>query len=259
MRITVTRFSWRANCPRASTKVTEPEPALWQAPDVISLHSPATNQKKMLKSWEAAGDYADAIACLDDMTTIHTDHNLTRVRARLMRDTSHRAMSDDVLRALEHATPLPGDRSRLLRMVWGAAANWPVHGGEDSFRAFLLERLDWVHPCGGVRESASADTPICLCPLTAYLQVILRQTPMEDWAAALADPDPDASPLSLAWAWARRSPWIGARTAGVAVLVTMGRHVHRLMADAPVRAERERLAAENQFTTKGTRAARRSK
>ncbi|KAJ7191649.1 hypothetical protein GGX14DRAFT_380958, partial [Mycena pura] len=135
-------------------------------------------------------------------------------------------------------------------MLWPSADRTQrAHGGEDSdsYRACLLKHLDWVHSCGAVRDRASADTRTCLCPVTAYLQVILCHTPMEDWAAALTDPDPDASPLGFAWALARRSPWIGARTAGVAVLVTMGRHVHRLTADAPRRAEEKRLAAEYHF------------
>ncbi|KAJ7191646.1 hypothetical protein GGX14DRAFT_407026 [Mycena pura] len=49
-----------------------------------------------------ANDYADAIACLDDITTIYTDPNLTRIRSKLMRDDdSGGAFSDDIIRALE--------------------------------------------------------------------------------------------------------------------------------------------------------------
>jgi hypothetical protein len=102
----------------------------------------------------------------------------------------------------------------------------------DGYRTFLLKKLDWVH------KDASADASTCLCPVTAYLQLILRHTPIEDWAVAATDPD--ASPLAFAWAWARKSPGIGRQTADVAVLVTMGRHVDRLMAE---RAEQRKSAA----------------
>ncbi|KAJ7191862.1 hypothetical protein GGX14DRAFT_596800 [Mycena pura] len=193
-------------------------------------------------------DFVAAIACLDDMTTIHTDLNLTRIRAKLLRDG---AISDDEVWALElygianavvkrfPSTPHHShayDAAFDAAMLWTSAADgtWPDHSDEDYW-------LDWVP----VRDRASADTHAYLWPVTAYLQVILCNTPMEDWAAALANPDPDASPLGFAWAWACRSPWIGARTAGIAVLVAMGCHVHRVMVDAPVRAEEKRLAAEN--------------
>ncbi|KAJ7191857.1 hypothetical protein GGX14DRAFT_596786 [Mycena pura] len=171
------------------------------------------------------------------MTTIHTD--------KLMRDDdSDGAFSDD------RSAALPARSSKLPKPHHShasKAAVYHVHGGEDSYRACLLKYLDWIHSCGAVRDRASADsdTRTRLCPVTAYLQVILCHTPMEDWAAALTDPDPDASPLGFTWAWACRSPWIGARTAGIAVLVAMGCHVHRVMVDAPVRAEQKRLAAEN--------------
>jgi hypothetical protein len=66
---------------------------------------------------------------------------------------------------------------------------------------------------------------------------------MDDWAAAAAATDPDASPLAFTWALARKSPGIGRLTANVAVLVTMGCHVDRLMAYEPVRAEKRWKAA----------------
>jgi hypothetical protein len=71
---------------------------------------------------------------------------------------------------------------------------------------------------------------------------------MKDWAAAVAEPD--SSPLAFAWEWARTSPGIGRQTADVAVLVTMGRHVHQLMAYEPVRAEEMRRSAATKNRTK---------
>ncbi|KAJ7191644.1 hypothetical protein GGX14DRAFT_600114 [Mycena pura] len=207
-------------------------------------------------SWDfTANDFVGAIACLDDITTIHTDNNLAHIRAKLMT-----SRSDDEVWVLEvhgiaqrvvkrfrsgtphhsHATEAASDAAMLCAA--DLTSRWTVRG-EDEDEDEDSYWLDWVP----VRDRASADTHTCLCPVTVYLQMILCHTPMEDWAAALTDPDPDASPLGFAWALACRSPCIGARTAGVAVLVTMGRHVHRLMVYAPVRAEEKRLAAENQF------------
>ncbi|KAJ7222524.1 hypothetical protein GGX14DRAFT_694602 [Mycena pura] len=200
---------------------------------------------------EYVDEYVDAIACLDDLTTIHTDNKLTRIRAKLLHDD---AISDDVVWALEvrgiakavfkrfcstphqfNAYEAAYDAGMLRIDV--AGGRWPDHRTDYW--------LDWVP----VRDRASADTHTRLCPATAYLQLILCHTPMKEWAAAFidVDPDPDASPLGFAWALARRSPWVEARTAGVAVLVTMGRHVHRLMAYEPKRAEEKRLAAEYHF------------
>ncbi|KAJ7222523.1 hypothetical protein GGX14DRAFT_664083 [Mycena pura] len=198
-------------------------------------------------------DFVDAIACLDDMTTIHTDNKLTRIRAKLLHDD---AISDDVVWALEvrgiaeavvrrfRSTPHQFDADEAacnaaMLKVDVANGAWPDHSDEDTDYW-----PDWV-PVG----DRSTDAHTRLCPATTYLQLILRNTPMEDWAAAFTDVDPDlaASPPGFAWALARRSPWVEARTAGVAVLVTMGRHVHRLMADEPERAEERRLAAEYHF------------
>jgi hypothetical protein len=142
-----------------------------------------------------------------------------------------------------HATEASINACVLLRVVrkWfadrnagaGFGANTPTLGeGHDAYRAFLLRYLDWVH------KDASADA--CLFPVTTYLQLILRHTPMEDWAAAATDPD--ASPLAFAWAWARKCPGIGRQTADVVVLVAMGRHVNRLMVEAE---ERRLDAAKN--------------
>ena len=77
------------------------------------------------------------------------------------------------------------------------ARKWFQDGhGDDGpgYRTLLLKYLDCVHKTGY--------TITCLCPVTAYLQLIIRNTPMEDWAVAATDP-PDASPLAFAWAWAR--------------------------------------------------------
>jgi hypothetical protein len=226
----------------------------------------------------SASKFVDATPHLYDITTIHTDPNIASIRANLMRGGSDGAVSDDIVRALEvlgianavaarfcstpqhhaHATKA----ARHAGMILGAARQWvdrdaaagvgastPASGeGDDGYRAFLLRCLDWVHKYGTVRDGASADTSTCLCPRTAYLQLILRHTPMEDWAAAVAEPD--SSPLAFAWAWARTSPGIGRQTADVVVLVTMGRHVHRLMADVPVRAEEMRRSAATKNRTK---------
>jgi hypothetical protein len=214
--------------------------------------------------------FVNAIAYLDDIKTIHTDHNLTNVRARLLG--SGGAASNDVVRALEvlgianaiaarypstsqhrdHASGAAGRASMLYagfdrwfsdhNATAGAGSSAPASGeGDDGYRAFLLTHLDWVHKGSTVHDDAPADTSTCLCPVTAYLQLILRYTPVEDWAAAATDPD--ASPLAFAWEWARNSPGIGRQMADVAVLVTMGRHVYRSMAYAPAKAEEERMLA----------------
>ena len=118
-------------------------------------------------------------------------------------------------------------------------------GSNDGYRAFLLRNLDWV-PRDATFRDGTAHKSTYLCPVTAYLQIILRHTPVEDWAAAAsaaAADHSDESPLAFAWIWARKSPGIGMQTADVAVLVTMGRHIHRVMAYAPVKAEEERKLA----------------
>ncbi|KAJ7201632.1 hypothetical protein GGX14DRAFT_370910 [Mycena pura] len=197
----------------------------------------------------------DAIPYLHDITTIHTDPNLASLRANLLRGVN--AVSDDVVRVFEiygiakavaarfsgmpqhhaHATRAFSAAEAIFAQAWmwfrrtagaDAVASAPASGdGDAGYRAFLLTRLDWVHEYGTVHDRASANASTCLCPVTAYLQLILRHTPMDDWAAAASTADPDESPLAFAWAWART---IGRRTADVAVLVTMGRHVHRMMA-----------------------------
>ena len=219
-----------------------------------------------------AAKFVDAIPHLEDITTIHTDPNIASLRANVMRGSINGAVPDDVVRALEvlgiakavaarfcgtpqhneYATEAAFHAASFLTDVrmWfadrnaaaGVSASAPTLGeGHDGYRAFLLTHLDWVH------KDASVDASTCLCPVTVYLQLILRNTPMEDWAAAAADPD--ASPLAFAWAWARKSPGIGRLTADVAVLVTMGRHVNRLMVDELVSAEYGReFAAEYRYT-----------
>ncbi|KAG6895999.1 hypothetical protein C0992_010974 [Termitomyces sp. T32_za158] len=117
---------------------------------------------------------------------------------------------------------------------------------DDWYRAVLLNRLDWVHNVGTVQNGVPAGTNTRLCPVTAYLQLILQRTPVEDWAKAAADvaaEDAGASPLAFAWSWARKDPEIGRQTADVVVLVTMGREVNRSMAYAPVKAEEDRQLA----------------
>ncbi|KAJ7201631.1 hypothetical protein GGX14DRAFT_655600 [Mycena pura] len=197
----------------------------------------------------------NAIPYLHDITTIHTDPNLASLRADLLRGVN--AVSDDVVRAFEiygiakavaarfsgtpqhhaHATRASLASESLFFEAWvwfrrtagaDAGASAPASGdGDAGYRAFLLTRLDWVHEYGTVHDRASANASTCLCPVTAYLQLILRHTPMDDWAAAASTADPDESPLAFAWAWARRT--IGRRTADVAVLVTMGHQVRRMM------------------------------
>ena len=198
------------------------------------------------KSFALQQKFLDAIPYLDDITTIHTDPNIESLRANMVRGGGNGAMSDDNVRAFEvwgianavaarfsstpqhHAHAIEASFAASLLLTWffnydataRVGANASTSGeGHDGYRAYLLKHLDWVH------KEASADASTCLCPVTAYLQLILRYTPMEDWAAAATDPDPDASPLAFAWAWARKSPGIGRVTADVAVLVTMGRHV----------------------------------
>jgi hypothetical protein len=217
--------------------------------------------------------FIGAIAYLEDITTIHTDPNLASMRTNLMRGGSDDAVSDDMVRAFEvlgianavddrfrgtskhhphaiqaafHAGTLFAEARKWL-ILRDAGAGAPALGESDNgYRAFLLTHLDWVHNYGTVRDGALADASTCLCPVTAYLQLILRNTPIEDWAVAAAEPD--ASPLAFAWAWARTSPSIGRQTADVAVLVAMGRQVHRLIVDAPLRAKRAKAAAKD--TTK---------
>lgn len=208
--------------------------------------------------------FVNAVAGLEDITTIHTDPNLTSMRVNLMRGDSDGApVSDDIVRAFEVLGIAKAVAARFRGAPWratraafdagtlsGSALSWfarrdagagarGLGESDDGYRAFLLTHLDWVHNYGTVHDGATANASTCLCPVTAYLQLILRRTPVEDWAVA-ATADPNASPLAFAWAWARTSPWIGRRTADVVALVTMGRHVHRLMADEPVRAEEMR-------------------
>ncbi|KAG6891533.1 hypothetical protein C0992_005068 [Termitomyces sp. T32_za158] len=207
-----------------------------------------------------ANDFVNAITFLEDITTIHTDSNLTLKRAKLMRSGSNGGISDDKIREFEvfgiakvvairfRSTPYHSHATEALykaAIFCKASRRWSIESqnsvGESSarYRSCLRDSLDWVHRCGTVRDRDSANTHTCLCPVTAYLQLILRHTPMEDWAAASTDPN--ASPLGFAWAWARSSAWIGKQTADVTVLVTMGRHIHRLVARDLVRDERNRL------------------
>ena len=45
--------------------------------------------------------FVDAIAYLDDITTIHTNPNLTRLRANLIHGSSDGGISDNMVQALE--------------------------------------------------------------------------------------------------------------------------------------------------------------
>ena len=214
--------------------------------------------------------FVNAIPHLEDITTIHTDPNIASWRANLTRGGSNinGAVSDDIVRALEalgianavadRFCSTPQHHAHAVEAAFGAGTlaypprEWlakrdaaagvgasasTLGEGHDWYRAFLLTCLDWVH-----KDASSDGASTCLCPVTAYLQLILCQTPMEDWAAAATDP-PDASPLAFAWAWARNIPGTGRRTADVAVLVTMGRQVHRSMAYKLWRAKKARRPA----------------
>ncbi|KDQ14867.1 hypothetical protein BOTBODRAFT_145421 [Botryobasidium botryosum FD-172 SS1] len=212
-----------------------------------------------------ADQFVDAVAGLNDLTTIRTNPELTRLRTDLQRDYRDSAVSDDIVRTLEvlgianAVTTLFCDKPHCDRarqaavragMLWAnaraqfsyhkpstsARTNTPMSGiDNNAFRVFLRTRLDWVHEYGTLVDGASDCAITCLSPVTAYLQLILAQTPVEDWAAAVSGSA--TSPLAFAWALARRSPGIGKQTADVAALVTMGCHIPRLMADERVRAE----------------------
>jgi hypothetical protein len=141
--------------------------------------------------------FVDAIAYLEDITTIHTDPNLASMRANLMRGGSDGAVSDDMVRVLEvlGIANVVDDRFRgtskhhahaiqaafKAGILWAEAHKWLVHHdagagapalgeSDNGYRAFLLTRLDWVHKYGTVRDGASADASTCLCPVTAYYQ-----------------------------------------------------------------------------------------
>jgi hypothetical protein len=235
-----------------------------------TARSPELQQQNRMVRREAteespANTYVGAIAYLQDITQIHTDSNIASMRANLLRGGSNDAVSIDMVRVLEvlgiaravaaRFGTQPHHRHAIQAAIhagmisvnvrsWLAKRNVaavPVGEGGGGYRAFLLGHLDWVH-----RDGTFCDESTCLCPVTAYLQLILRHTPVEDWAAAESDAaaaHSDASPLAFAWVWARKSPSIGRQTADVVVLITMGRQIHRLMADAPVKAEEERFKA----------------
>ncbi|KAF7302244.1 hypothetical protein MIND_00791400 [Mycena indigotica] len=101
--------------------------------------------------------------------------------------------------------------------------------GDNGYRVVFFRHLDWVHQYG------TLDNPLaCLSPLTTYLQLILRSTPMEQWTA----PSP-LSPLGLACHWARESPKLSSRTLDVVLLVTIGRYVGRVVVDSKQRTVRK--------------------
>lgn len=226
-----------------------------------------------------ADKFVQAVSRLKDITAFHTAPKLASMRANLMHDD---AISHDGLRSLEvlgianavaaRFRSTPQHHANATEAVFSAAmlsddvrswfvsrdtrADVPVLGeSDDGYRAILLTHLDWVHKYSTIRDCASADMSTRLCPVTTYLQLILCETPMEDWAAAAAGAEPEASPPAFAWAWARKSPGVGRQTADVVALVTMGRHVYRLMVDEPVRLEelRSSAAAENmtKFASEG--------
>ena len=194
-----------------------------------------------------ADSYVGAIAHLKDITEIDTDSNIANMRADLLRDDNNGAVSIDMVRALEvlgiakavaarfstqqhyqHAIQAAKTAGLFSAGVcmWLAKRNVAAVGeGDGGYRAFLLRLLGWVHKDGTFRDGATIHTSTCLCPVTAYLQLILWHTPVEDWAAAVVDSaagDAGASPLAFAWVWARKSPSIGRQTADVAVLVNHG-------------------------------------
>lgn len=200
---------------------------------------------------------SDSVAALSHAVTTPADPRLASMRDDLLRDSRDPVALHNLVRAAEVLgianavatcfvnTPHHSSaRHAAFRagMLFGHAQKWFTHRSEapaigdsdDGYRALLFEHLDWVHQYGTLNDGASDNAHTCLSLFTTYLQLILCSTPMEDWAAA-ADPS-HLSPLGLAWDWARASPAIRTHTVDVVVLVTMGRHIQRVVADVPVRA-----------------------
>ncbi|KAJ7074214.1 hypothetical protein C8F01DRAFT_1043346 [Mycena amicta] len=195
------------------------------------------------KDWQPIDEFVDAIAGLEDITTFHTDPIVGSIRANLiMRDAEETVSALEVLgiakavqarfRSTKHAH-YAAHTMYHAAMFRSRVHSWFIQPKGD-YHTFLFTQLDWVHTTH-------------LCPVTTYLQFILRNTPMLDWAAA-ATADKDASPLAFAWVWARS---IGGQTADIAALVTMGCHVHRLMLnDERVKRKAAAETALDRFGTK---------
>ncbi|KAJ7070959.1 hypothetical protein C8F01DRAFT_1244634 [Mycena amicta] len=172
-------------------------------------------------------DLVAAMGGLRDIRTFRTDPNVASMRANLLM-----CEGEETVRAVEVIGIAKAVEARFRSTSHSARARsatchaWYMgssisswfgeHECKADYRTFLLTHLDWVHK----------DTR--LCPVTAYLQLILRNMPVAHWpeAAAATAQQQDASPLAFAWVWARS---IGSQTADVAALVTMGCHVYRLM------------------------------
>ncbi|KAJ7070558.1 hypothetical protein C8F01DRAFT_975316 [Mycena amicta] len=178
------------------------------------------------EEWQPIYDLVAAIGGLEDIKTFRTDPNVASMRANLiMRDGEETVRAVEVMgiakavearfRNTEHYAHAKS--AKLHAWVAGAAiCRWftkPEHKGEPR-----ISQFDWVPP------------QTQLWPVTAYLQLIIRNTPIEDWAEAAAPTaEQDASPLAFAWVWARS---IGSQTADVVALITMACHVYRLMLSA---------------------------
>ncbi|EIW83848.1 hypothetical protein CONPUDRAFT_163125 [Coniophora puteana RWD-64-598 SS2] len=206
---------------------------------------------------------ADAVAALKHAVTTRTDTSLISMRDNLLRDSRNPVALHILVGAAEVLgianavatcfvnTPHHRHAQKAaLRagMLFGNAQKWFTHSsdvpavedGDNGYRALLLEHLDWVHQYGTFDNGSFDNTNTCLSPFTTYLQLTICSTPMEDWAEAAVPSH--LSPLSLAWDWARTSPVIGTHTVDVVVLVTMGCHIQRVVADVPVKAAEEMAA-----------------
>ncbi|KAJ7050481.1 hypothetical protein C8F01DRAFT_1000595 [Mycena amicta] len=183
------------------------------------------------QDWKPFDELVIAMSGLEDITTFRTDPNIANMRANLIERYDEETVSAYEVLGVARAvaarfrshTQEPEEMYYCATKAMFHAVVLRVHlrsfdQPKEDYHTFLLTHLDWVHATH-------------LCPVTTYLQLTLRNTPLDDWAAA-ATADKDASPLAFAWVWARA---IGSQTAEVAALVTMGRQVHRLMVEAEMR------------------------
>ncbi|KAJ7070530.1 hypothetical protein C8F01DRAFT_975626 [Mycena amicta] len=205
-----------------------------------SSSSSDTTQDKDRVRRQPIDDFVAAVGGLQDIKTFRTDPTVARMRANLvLREGEETVRAVEVI-GIAEAVEARFRLAQTNHSAWarGAAFHawfmgsscWGPRVGEhehelegklkddSDYRTILLRHLDWVH--------------IPLCPVTAYLQLILRNTPISDWAEAAATAQQDASPLAFAWVWARSIGFGGSQTADVVALITMSGNVYRLMLSA---------------------------
>lgn len=215
--------------------------------------------------------YAKAMVNLDDVARFDTDPKTVGMKAKMLESgeiSAHLVQAYEVL-AISKSVAARFKQHRYCQNANGAVtlavsnlfklqkwldrkADRTMASDDGEYRTMLRNTFAWPY-------GATGDARNDLCPIIAYLQLIVQRTPIEEWAQAVADVgvrDSSTSPLAFAWVMALSRPELGEQTARVAVLISMGLHVYHKIVLIPVKAKAEKAMAnmmyENEVFDRGT-------